>query len=323
MLVPPTNLNVTWPPLGDPHGYFDWLSQRSDVLHAYSMRDNQKLLDWRAGKALPPDVTYSYPNDPDPRQQDAAKVLVPFRFDTTMGHLVATSIRNQCRPPIDFPAGSHRSLFATWDYWMGGEWVNAHTSMGNSKQFNLFNSGDASYMLTQSTFADAVPGTIALFTIRGKSPDSADSTITPLVNRYVYAERWCRVWRLAIPHPTEVMPDGSVGCWHMWVWWADEQQEPTLVYSDVRQQFPSAGEGFGHFGVEYATSQNYWNLPHIIRPTPSDLTLCAWCGYRTGEKNGTVNHTDYDRGQLVSYVRNIVLLLDLAPSDVTPLLQKP
>jgi hypothetical protein len=259
----------------DPHAYFLALSSRADMWKSYSLRDQQQLLDNRQSRSLPPNINYSYPSDPDPRRQDAAKVIVPAND---------TSIDNQVRLNIDYRAG-HSYLF-TWDYWMGREWDFANTSMGNCKQFNFGNPAGATYMLTQSTFYKAVPGTIALFTIRGHTSDLDDSTVWPTADkeRYVYPERWTRVWRLLVPN--------ADGTFHAWAWFADEQQEPALIYENVRFDYPPAGEALGQFWLEYATSENLWDIP----PT---------------------------RGPLVSYVRNLVILRDLTPAGVTALLEKP
>ncbi len=262
------------PPVGPgANGYFDALSAMPQLVHAYSLRDQGQLLQYRQSLNLPPNINYLYPNDPDPRQQDAAKVVVPTDD---------TSINNQVRLPIDHQPG-HAYLF-TWDYWMGREWAYSNTSMGNSKHFNIGKPADTTYLLWQSHWQYAAPGTLALFDLRGPSADYPNqSTIPPPVERYVHAERWTRAWWLLQPKP-----DG----YHVWCWFADEAQPPVRIYSDIRMSYPPAGEALGKFWLEYATSENLRDIPPR-------------------------------RGALVSYVRNLVILKDIAPGDVPALLQQP
>lgn len=70
---------------GEAHLYFERLRARADLHVAYSLRDHEQLMRWAHGdpsnleKFPPPQywIDYVYPEDPDPRRQDAAKVTVP------------------------------------------------------------------------------------------------------------------------------------------------------------------------------------------------------------------------------------------------------
>lgn len=303
------------------HAYFDKLRARPDVLHAYSLRDQQQLLDARTGLSLPPDVNYVWPNDPDPRKQDAAKVVVPFvEVDETGLHGGRTQIRNQARFPIDWP-GPPRSLLVTWDYWMGHEWAYGYTSMGNDKQFNILKPAGASYLLACTEFRSAIPGTIGLFTLRGPSPEYGQvDTIPPPVKCFVKPETWTRIWRLLVPGATRVVNDVTYQGFDTWTWWADEQTDPVLVYEKLFFNYPPAGEVLGRFDLEYATSQNWFDIPHIKRPDPTNADICTFCGAKESYRG---NHGTYDRSALVSYCRNVVMLLDQTPDSVTQLLERP
>lgn len=263
------------PPPGASHDYYNFLLTLPQLHANYSCRDNAQLFQYGQSHTLPQNITYDPVNDPDPRKQDAAKVLVP-ADDTT--------INNQVRFPINQTAG--HSYLVTWDYWMGREWAFSNTSMGNSKHFNIGKPSDASYLLTQSTYYKAIAGTLALFTIRGASPDYADATIWPPPGQehYVYAERWSRAWYHITPNVD--------GTYHANVWFADTVQDPVQAYTDVRFTYPPAGEAIGKFWLEYATSQNIRDIPP-------------------------------GRGTLTSYVRNVVILEDFPLGSVPGILQKP
>ena len=75
---PPVKAPVAAPPVvglpGD-HDYFNALTARADHWKSYSLRDKAQIAKNRQGKRV--DVDYLFPNDPDPRQQDAAKVVIP------------------------------------------------------------------------------------------------------------------------------------------------------------------------------------------------------------------------------------------------------
>jgi hypothetical protein len=72
----------------DEHGYFDSLVRRADVWKSYSLRNPGQLRTQReGGYAAGPDmrwVTYSPETDTDRHKQDAAKVIIPPFYETTL-----------------------------------------------------------------------------------------------------------------------------------------------------------------------------------------------------------------------------------------------
>ncbi len=254
------------------HQYFERLAARPDCVHAYALRDEAELREYRHSKVRDLSVNYDPAHDADPRRQDAARLAVA--PDDVI-------IRNQVRLPIDQQKG-HSSLI-TWDYWMGKEWAYSNTRMGNSKQFNIGKVSGATYLIWQSHFQKAAPGTLALFDMRGPSPDYTSKTIPPPVKRYIKPETWTRAWWQIAP-----FPDG----FHLNAWIADEREAPVQVYRNIRVAYPPAGEAVGPFWLEYGTSQNKRSIPA-------------------------------NRGALVSYVRNVVILRDVPPDDVAKFLERP
>src|SRR5688572_24362708 len=82
--------------LESPHGYFDALVNRPEHWKSYSLRDQRQLQTRENGgyahcNACPLAVTYDPTNDPDPRRQDAAKVVIPANRN---------SLPNQVRVPM-------------------------------------------------------------------------------------------------------------------------------------------------------------------------------------------------------------------------------
>lgn len=72
----------------DPNAYFNALAARPDVFRAYSLRDQAQLLQYRQSTGRGEWVTYDPANDPDPRRQDAAKVVIPPFDDRVFTSLV-------------------------------------------------------------------------------------------------------------------------------------------------------------------------------------------------------------------------------------------
>lgn len=73
------------------HAYFDALVARPEHWKSYSLRSQAQLLQYKNSNSGAPWVNYVWPNDPDPRRQDAAKVVVP-AFAGAVRSTLATAI---------------------------------------------------------------------------------------------------------------------------------------------------------------------------------------------------------------------------------------
>lgn len=100
------------PPGPGTHEYFNTLSARSDLFAAYSLRTQAMLEQYKKPTTGALRINYVYPNDPDPRKQDAAKILLPEGV-VSLG------------TEIHLPIGPHfpNNLFVTFDVWWGTEWT--------------------------------------------------------------------------------------------------------------------------------------------------------------------------------------------------------
>jgi hypothetical protein len=256
------------PSPGFPHGYFTSLSARSNVLGAYSLRDQEMLNTYAHGPGSGSiSFTYDFVNDLDPRKQDAAKVTIP----ADKAH-----VQSQVRLPI--PPIQGDSLLVTWDAWWGKEFAYAHAHIGNYKAFQFASPADQIWTEVKSDFDKAVrfPPAVAMVEIRayGERKNGElgpnvtnENPLSPMAAQFaIMPETWTRYW--AYFRPTDQ--------WHEFsLWMADETRDPVLVIH-ARQMKPNRGaEGWESFWLEYNTS------------------------------GGGVTAA---RGPLVSYVRNVVML---------------
>jgi hypothetical protein len=108
------------------HAYFAALVGRPDCMAAYSLRDNAQLEQFKNSKKRPQRVSYDPANDPDPRRQDAAKIVVPAG---------KASIGNTIRLPIGTSDGT--TTLVTWDAWFGTEFRYENTGIGTYKTFQF------------------------------------------------------------------------------------------------------------------------------------------------------------------------------------------
>ena len=271
----------------DPNAYFDTLSVRGDCMVAYSLRDMNQLLAFmdQANPSIKPwDVTYDPTHDPDPRRQDAAKVVVPADV---------VSLPNNVRLPV--PDVGTDSLFVTWDSWMGSEFAYQYTGIGNYKHFQ-FTSPDRIWTEVKSDFDQAVkdaPGAVAMVMVRSYAqmgggllgPNVTDvQPLSPQVGQFpIMAEKWTRYWAFFNP----------VGGWYEFsLWLADASRGPVLVLDrlQIKPNYPAGATGWQSFWLEYNTSDH---------------------GLATGFP------------ARVGYARNVVMLRGVGASAVPGLLQRP
>ena len=290
---PPTNLRIITapppsrrippppppPPTGPAYANFNTLVARADHWRSYSLRDQAHLTYYSAPNQ---DINYVWPNDPDPRKQDAAKLVIP--SDGSGGAFPTETNRNsihQVRLPMDGMELGH-SYLVTWDAWYGDEFRYAISGIPAHKAFQFDGpdrfGGHAKiwWQVTHSyDSGGTAPDEVARLAVRHfasplrKQADgtfvgvpvgpnvtsgSTDKTpITPYRQWNIRPERWVRHWQLIEygmdPNPWRTNPPGTL----MSLWVADEDRPPMQVYD--RLQVTLWPPGMQEFWIEMNTSQ--------------------------------------------------------------------
>lgn len=272
------------------HGYFESLTVRSDLLAAYSLRDDEQIYRSTMQKYQPRYITYDPRRDPDSRRQDAAKIFIPAD---------KVSVPNQVRMPI--PPAPGQSLLVTWDAWFGKEWRMESQGSGTYKQFQ-FSSNDRIWTEIRSRFDQAQKtSAIAMVDVRSYGQTEAgrsdgpffrtlgpnvveNQPLAPQIGQFAIApETWTRYWVYFRP----------AGEWYEFsVWVADETRDPVRLFNGLQMK-PNPNDG-----------SNYWNK--------------FWLEYNTSFEGSRMPP---GRGPLVGYARNVVMLRGVA--NPLPLLVRP
>jgi PKD repeat protein len=282
----PTPTPTPPPATGGVHQYFDDLARRADVWKVYSLRDQAQLEMYKAGRSTPAAVNYLWPNDPDPRKQDAAKAVIP----TT-----TNSLPNQVHLPLGLVEGN--KYLITWESWFGAE---SHTSVSGLTNWKAFQfDGPRSvggrptiWAEVQTNFGRAGPlPELAVARMRNYGPvppgtgDAQDGTgSTPILNRFaIQPERWLRYWAYVdIPRFAE----SSVVTLDLWV---------------------------AHQGGPVVQTQSQTKFARFV---PDPVMTKFWI-----ELNTSTDTIFPGRPPFVTYHRNVVVLQN--PSDVPSLLRAP
>jgi hypothetical protein len=279
------------------HDYYMELASRPDCVAAYSLRDRSQIEKYRRGKTRPTGVDYFWPNDPDPRRQDAAKVTI---------HDMKDSLATQLWLPLNH--APRTPLLATFDAWYGKEFDFNYAGIGNYKAWNFCSVGSTIWTEVRSRFqlGNNDPSVVAYTDIRqyrasqSHGPNTLPSggkhggrnyggnAIGPISHEFGMApERWTRFWLLLVP-------DGE---WYrLSLWAADTEREAVQVY-DGLQVRPGLKTKDGIIGSMDGT----WD---IFRVEYNTSQTAAWKG----------------RGEMTAYFRNMVVL---RASSVQGLLQRP
>jgi hypothetical protein len=206
----------------------------------------------------PTDVTYGPEADPDPRRQDAAKVLIPAD---------KVSLPNNVRLPIPTVGGD--SLLVTWESWLGREFDPDLTGIGDNKHFQFASPGGRIWTEIKADFfwAKRIPGAIAVAKVRSYGevkngelgPEvTKENPLSPMSAVFAMKpEVWTRYWVYFKP----------VGEWHEFsMWLADETQNPTLVIDglEMKPNYAAGATGWERFWLEYNTSSQ--GLPEGFGP---------------------------------------------------------
>lgn len=276
-------------PESDPHAYFRTLVARRDHIVSYSLRDPAQLDHPKNGGFAHSNtrelfVTYEPAKDTYPKRQDAAKVLIPAG---------ANNLRNQVRLPFDHKDGG---FLIVWDAWWGGEFRFESAGIKNYKAFQLESGGRIwTEIRSRLQRAQRLPGAVALVDVRPYGPSAqrkgsrvgglnygGGSLGGQLANFSIAPDTWTRYWVQLVPRQ-----DGE--WWDLSLWVADETREAVQLFEKeaVRPNRPK-GKGWDRFWLEYNTSTS------AVKPK---------------------------RGDLVSYVRNVVVLRFVG--DPAGLLERP
>ena len=236
---------------GNAHDYFDALVKRPEHWQSFSLRD-QAQLETRANggyancNGCPLHVTYDPQSDPDPRRQDAAKVVVPAG---------RASLPNQVRLPMGTSDGN--SYLVTWDAWFGAEYAIELAGIPQQKTFQFESDGIWYEIQTRFNLGRGSDG-LGEVTARGYSggnarepgelvfgPNVTDTNPLPQVGHFmIRPERWTRYWALVEQRAN----DYDLAS----LWAADEQTEPVHVLDRI--QLNTVFGKIDRFWLEFNTS---------------------------------------------------------------------
>ena len=314
---PPPEASPCPEPSGDgPHAYYDGLVARADHYRSYSLRDQAQLVAYgHVPRGEDPDIDYIWPDDPDPRRQDAAKLVVP----SDGSGIRSTDNRNsiyQVRVPIDVNELGHTYL-VTWDAWYGDEWRMEVSGIPAHKAFQLDGPDrlggrakiwwEIHHAYKNIRSYPVLPDEVARLAVRhyassfnastgigvpaGPNVTSGSTSMTPTTpysQWNIRPERWVRHWQLIEygldSDPWRTDPPGTL----MSLWVADEDRAPVQLYDRLQVTL--------------------W--PPGIRK--------LWI-----EVNTSTNEVKAGRPDLVAYFRNVVVLRDVTYDSVPSLLECP
>ena len=286
---------------GQAHAYFYDLVARPECLLAYSLRDAEQLAKYRHSRTRDAAVAYDPANDPDPRRQDAAKLIVPAG---------RASLPNQIRLPMSTADGT--TTLITWDAWFGAEFRHERTGIATYKTFQFASPKDRIWFEVRTRFKQdkeaqarrlgkgtgekraakgggpSDPNLIGMvdargYGARGTAPLGPNVTksapLAPQVGAFaIRAETWTRYW---------VVIDQRANDWDLIsLWVADETHDPVQILDRLQFSVKGSVDAF-------------------------------WLEYNTSSKGRAKNAL----GPRVAYARNVVMLRNV--KDVPALLQRP
>jgi hypothetical protein len=243
----------------DPHAYFNTLIARSDHWKSFSLRPKageprespyyekqllpQELGGYAQTKERPVTITYDPANDPDPRRQDAAKVVILAKMN---------NIPNQVRLPMQTENGN--SYLVTWDAWFGAEFAYPLARIRGYKNFQFTTGSDDIWFETLTMFVQG-RNNFAWTEVRAYvsqnrtwkdvfGPNVKDNApLTPAGEFTMTPQRWIRYWWLI-----DVRDDWDV----VSMWMADEDRDPVQLVDGL--QIDATNGRVDKFWLEYNTS---------------------------------------------------------------------
>jgi hypothetical protein len=270
----------------DEHGYFRKLTARKDVLASYSLREPAQLQPRANGGMAQSStrelgVSYAPELDKHPRKQDAAKLVIPAE---------GNNLRNQVRLPLQHEGGG---FVVTWDAWWDENFRYERSGVEDYKTFQLESGGRIwTEIRTRLRRGANFSGAVALIDVRPYNGSSKRKG--SVVGGTKYGNGSLGGLRANFPIApntwtrfwVRLAPHTQDDWWDFSLWVADEKRDAVLLY-DQEAVRPN-GKGWDRLWLEYNTSTS-------------------------GVKEG--------RGELVAYVRNVVVLRDTR--DTESLLERP
>ncbi|WP_448988039.1 hypothetical protein [Luteitalea sp.] len=274
---------------GGEHAYFDDLVARKDHWKSYSLCDPKQLHTLANGgysrcNKCDLAVTYAYAEDRDARRQDAARLVIPEGTN---------SLPNQVRLPLGTENG--HTYLVTWEAWYGAEFHRDRSGIRTFKTFQFSSNSprDSLWAEVRTRISQATGTDIGLVDMRAYGGGKRDKgrAFGPSVRRAQPLEPAKGTFSLR--------PETWTRYW--WqiqqraddfdlvsLWVADTERGPVQLIDNLELNTYGQPDGVQAFWIEFNTSKEEM-LPN--------------------------------RGPLVAYVRNVVVLRD--PGDLTPLLIKP
>jgi hypothetical protein len=322
------------------HAYFVALASRDDCFAAYSLRQAAQVATY-APKKLPadrdPQLFYLYPNDPDPRKQDAMKILIQEGESSVFGTFTV-------------PVGPSRgqSLLFTFDLWFGKEFnfENTRLDMHKEAPIAFHTSGESgwvgmrmNYRLARQFEHNQPPGgpyvAFPFAQVLGKGGvvktpgtwmsgmsgyekvrlpanapnnerrDYGNEAIAPVENEFGLAgERWTRYWHYFERRPAED--------------WVSDVDKDAFRGQSMNAYAWSMWAADTERGPVRILNER------IIGINASEAGQISIARFTFGAGNaGRETEGKVGRGDLVGYTRNWVVLHGTSKANVLALLQKP
>jgi hypothetical protein len=331
------------------HSYYDALASRADCATAYSLRDAAQVEAFRRNKAKAPAVKYIYPNDPDPRRQDAMKIEIPANAIS-----LPTQLWLPTGPGGD-PAAGHgdKNLFVTWDIWWGKEfnytntmihqfkgifqfasprdqfWLSLHTSFKLAEAHTHNQPPGGPYVTMTYPHASLGGQSVHAPSTWGASPEALRNA-TPPYNWPVNQEKRGYGPEMVGPLDTETYPAGQE--WGVvaerWTrYWAYFERIPSLDWQSTSTKYPGTMRAFKWTVWSADTQRPVTRILNeaLVAPNPTDSGSFTylWLEMNVSAPQTAVDRMNAGRGPLTAYARNVVVLHGTSKADALKLLQRP